>query len=112
MASTTRPAASLATADSSARTTTSVPATLTTRTSTRDEADGADQGRLENAVHTGSLQRFGDERRLVEWLELPSPARDLGAVPVRGGQQVIGLPGDARTDQRARPLCLDVDPHQ
>ena len=67
--------------------------------STQTNLHGAHQRPLEDPVDARPLERLGDERRLVERLELAGAARDLGAVPVGGGQQVVCLARDARADR-------------
>src|SRR3954453_805357 len=108
-AATVRRADSRATACASSTTTTCAPRLLSSAT---DEPYGAGEGVLEDAVEAGRVERLGDERCLIERLELARPARNLRAVPIGGGKQVVLLSSDPGADRGAGSSRLDVYAHE
>src|SRR5687768_8318581 len=88
--------ASRATAAASSRTTISAPPNgrSTPASSATEQPHRADERLLEGAVKAWPLERLRDEGRLIERFEAARAARDGRAVPVGGGEQVIGLARD------------------
>src|SRR3954451_10416100 len=103
---TTRRADSRATSPSSLTTTSCAPPK---RSSATDQPHRADEGAFEDAIKTGRIERFGDERRLIEWLEAARATRYLRAVPVGCCQQVVLLPRYPSADRGARTDGLEID---
>src|SRR3954447_21050819 len=83
-----------------------------TGSSATDEPHGADESALEYAVEAGRVERLGDERRLVEWLEAGGAARDLRAVPIGGREKVVLLARDPGADSGTRANGLDIDANE